>query len=208
MKLSWEGVLEDFSDLETANLPEDAVKFNEPNTFKEYMRLTEKFAILIIIIFILICFLIIFIKKQAGLILNFPNINEVISLRVVLLVFLSIIPHELLHAICFPKDAEVQIWRIPKQAMFVYSTYPISKRRFIIIVLLPCIIFAFIPFIFWVFMPESSLSNYILGFSFFSLIISSGDLLNVFNIITQMPKNSMAQSSGLNSYWFIPKKNN
>jgi len=95
-----------------------------------------------------------------------------------LLSFLVIIPHEFLHAIAFPKNAEVQVWySFKNMTAFVYSTHQISKLRFIYICLLPSIIFGVIPLVVWIFIPveffviSKTVFTFAIGNLFFELEI-------------------------------------
>ena len=81
-----------------------------------------------------------------------------------------------------------------------------SKSRFIFLCLLPNIIFGFIPLIIWIFLPNDigPISQIVFTFAFCSIGMGAGDYLNVFNASIQMPKGSMTQLSGFNSYWYMP----
>ena len=118
-----------------------------------------------------------------------------------ILPLLCILPHELLHALCF-KD-EVYLYTNMKQGnCFVVGTEVMSKARFIILSLLPNIVFGFIPYIVWLVCP---------GLVFFgifgavSLGCGAGDYMNVYNALTQMPKGAKTYMSGFHSYWYIPE---
>ncbi|MFP4660954.1 MAG: DUF3267 domain-containing protein [Halanaerobiales bacterium] len=199
MKLVWKGKYKDESQLEKANLPEDAVKFREPDSPAK-LNLISSIFIIPVIIFVVIM---IYLKRMIGILDGFPEFINIIGL---LLAYLMIIPHELIHAAMFPEKAEVSVWYSLKNIMaFVHSTYPMSKKRFIWMSLLPSIVFGLIPLIIWLFIPESyGNSDIILSFAFFSLLLGVGDYLNVFNALRQMPKGAITQLSGFNSYWYMP----
>jgi len=123
-----------------------------------------------------------------------------------LLALLTVVPHELLHAVCFGKDAEVEVYVAPKQmSAFVVSTHPVSKSRFIFLSLLPNIVFGWLPLVVWAFLPQQGfLMNVFFIFSISCILFGIGDYLNAFNAARQMPKGSMQQLSGFHSYWFMP----
>ena len=111
---------------------------------------------------------------------------------------LTIIPHELLHAICFKED--VYIYSNPsKMLFFVHGTEDMSKKRFIFMSLLPNIVFGLIPYIIFLINP-----NLMFWGVFGALCIGMGfgDYFNVFNAITQMPKGAKTYLSGFHSYWY------
>lgn len=197
MNLVWKGKYKDESQLDKGELPAEAVQFKEPDSPAK-LNLMSSLFIIPVVIFVGIA---IFLKQQLGLLGNMP---DVFNLTGFLLAFLMIIPHEIIHALAFPQEAEVHIWYSLKDVMFfVHSTYPLSKKRFIVMALLPSIIFGFIPLFIWIFIPESyGLSNSVISFATFSLLLGAGDYLNVFNAARQMPKRAVTQLSGFNSYWY------
>lgn len=200
MKLIWKGKYKNVEQLKIGELPENAVKFKEPNS-PLMLNLVASIFVIPVLIIIGIAIVIKFYLQQNMNSFNFYNYIGV------LLAFLMIVPHELLHSIAFPKNAEVQLWFSPKSLMaFVFSTYPVSKKRFIYISLLPNIIFGIIPLILWIVIPTkfNEISEIMFSFSFISLLFGVGDYLNVFNTIIQMPKDSVTQLYGFNSFWYKP----
>jgi len=200
MKLIWKGKYENEQQLSVGNLPDNAVKFKEPETPAKLNLVASLFIIPVIIIIGIV----VYIKIQLGASVDFSHMFNIWGM---LLALLMIIPHEFLHAIAFPRDAAVEVWYSLKNSMaFVFSTCPTSKSRFIFLSLLPNMIFGFIPLIVWIFIPIEFIliSKIVLSFATFSLLMGIGDFLNVFNAVTQMPKNSMTQLSGFHSYWYMP----
>ena len=197
MKLIYKGIYKNEEQLSVGTLPDNAVKFKEPDTMAKLSVLTLLVSFVTVIVFFNISD-IIFISD---IILNSPRINMI----GVLLFFLSIIPHELLHALCWGKNDEVGFYLAPKQFMaFVHSTCPISKFRFIWMSACPTIFFGVLPFLVCIFIPDKNAVKDILWtFSLVSFAGGSGDYINIFNALTQMPSRSMQQMSGLNSYWFL-----
>lgn len=201
MKLIWKGKFEGEEQLPVGTLPEDAVKFREPETPAKLNLVASLFIIPVIFLIVLA----IIVKGQIDTgIVHF----EMFNILGMILAFFMVLPHEFLHAIAFPREAEVEVWYSIKNMMaFVVSTCPTSKKRFIFLSLLPSIIFGFIPLIAWIFIPSelSQISDIVFSFAGFSLMFGVGDFLNVFNAATQMPKNSITQLSGFHSYWYLPK---
>lgn len=203
MKLVWKGKYKDKSQLDKGELPKGAVRFKEPDSPLK-LNLIASLFIIPVIIFVST---IIILKKRMGLLVNTPDVFNLLG---VFLAFLMIIPHEIIHAILFPKDAEVHFWYSLKHVMaFVHSVYPMSKKRFIWMSLLPSIIFGLVPLVIWFFIPESNnISDLVISFATFSLLLGVGDYLNVFNAIIQMPKAAVTQISGFHSYWYIKNNSN
>lgn len=201
MNLVWKGIYKSNDQLPVGELPEHAVKFKEPNTLKMLNLVASLFIIPVIMLVILA----IIIKSMLwGISMEMVYIN----IWGILLALLMVLPHEFLHAMVFPRDKEVQLWVSPKAlTAFVISTAPVSKHRFIFLSLLPNIVFGLIPLIVWIFMPEGLvITAIVFTFASVSLLFGIGDYLNVFNAVFQMPKGSIQQLSGMNSYWYIPNK--
>lgn len=111
-------------------------------------------------------------------------------------------PHEILHAICF-KETVYLYTNWTKGMLFVVGPETMSKGRFIFMSLLPNIVFGFIPFIIFLFMPQWSALGMFGGLS---ISMGVGDFYNVFNALTQMPKGARTYLHKFNSYWYIPDK--
>ena len=112
---------------------------------------------------------------------------------------LSLLPHELLHAVCYKKD--VYLYHdLTHGLMFVVGTEDMSKQRFIFMCLCPNIILGLIPYIVFLFCPH------LVGVGLFGIIcigMGFGDWINVYSVLKQMPKNAKTYLCGLNSYWYI-----
>lgn len=88
--------------------------------------------------------------------------------------------------------------------MFVVSTHPVSRTRFIVLSLLPTFVLGWLPLILWAVLPyQEAYSNLLFPSSILTILTGVGDYLNVYNAARQMPKGSMQQMSGFHSYWFV-----
>ena len=121
--------------------------------------------------------------------------------------FLTLLPHELLHGLCFGRGAEVHLFVSPKDLMaFVVCTRPVSRGRFILMSLLPNLVFGWGPFLLWCLTPYGGAwSDGLLWFSLCCISFGGGDYLNVWNALRQMPRGSVQQISGFHSYWYMPR---
>ncbi|ADU28863.1 DUF3267 domain-containing protein [Evansella cellulosilytica] len=201
MNLVWKGIYKSVDQLPKGDLPERAVKFKEPDNLVQLNIIASLFVIPVLILIAIAVFLKFVI---AGGEVTFTVFN----LWGFLLAFLMILPHEMLHAMLFPKGKEVELWVSPKaMAAFVVCTAPISKGRFIFLSLLPNIVFGFIPLVVWIVLPVGgAIENILFSFATLSLLFGVGDYLNVFNAARQMPNGALTQLSGMNSYWFMPEE--
>ena len=165
------------------------VKFKEPET-SEKLSLT----VTLIVIPLLVIFCIpLFLQEKD------PFTDIAIA---TILVLLFGFPHEIMHAICFKED--VYLFTNLRQGMwFVVGPEDMSKGRFIFMSLLPNIILGFIPYLIFLF----NQNLLILGaFGAINIASGSGDYLNIFNAITQMPKGSRTYLHKFNSCWYMPEK--
>jgi len=113
---------------------------------------------------------------------------------------LTLFPHELLHAICFREDAYVYT-NLSQGMLFVVGPETMSKRRFIIMSLLPNVVFGIIPYIVGMIIPRIP---FLLAFGASCISMGAGDYYNVFNAATQMPKGARTYLYQFNSYWYMP----
>lgn len=185
-KIKWIGLIkeEKMKDYQVGELSKNAKKMNMPTTSKEMMIKALPF----IIPAFLILFLSVYFKS-----------GEIFLLRLyiiigVLLGFLALIIHELLHAIVYPKNANVYIG-IAKPITFVaLASYPLKKEKFILMCLLPYIL-GIIPLIlFWI-MPitDMKIHSILFGLSAMGLGSPYPDLFNVYQVLKQTQKNCKIQ---------------
>lgn len=166
--------------------PDGAIQFKEPQDMKTFSVVINVFAIMVTAVFFLL------LRIRAGhFVMNFWGI--IISL-------VTLVPHEILHAICFQK--EVYMYQNIKQGMmFVSGTEDMSKTRFVVMSLCPNVILGFIPFLLFMVNPQLELLGTL---GAFAIGMGSGDYFNVFLALTQMPKGAKTYISGMHSFWYIP----
>lgn len=185
-KIKWIGLIkeEKMKDYQVGELSKNAKKMNMPTTSKEMMIKTLPF----IIPALVILFLSVYFKSGEFFLLRLYIIIGV------LLGFLALIIHELLHAIVYPKNANVYIG-IAKPITFVaLASYPLKKEKFILMCLLPYIL-GIIPLIlFWI-MPitDMKIHSILFGLSAMGLGSPYPDLFNVYQVLKQTPKNCKIQ---------------
>jgi len=196
MKLIYKGVLKRNETLPLWSLPDSAVKVREPESFQVITLVSLLF---IIPAMVLVAIIILF-----SYILHGGYASAGFSWVGLMLSFTAMIPHEFLHAVCFGKDADVEMFFLPQSGnIAVTSGKAISKRRFIFMSLLPSLVLGWIPLLIWAILPYTVFSNILFTFSVITgAVHGAGDNFGVYNIIHQVPKGSMMQMSGNNPYWF------
>ncbi len=164
----------------------DAVKFKEPEDAKKLALVANGIAIAVALAALGVLFL------RGGLAAYHP--------LGIVPAFLTMFPHEILHALCFKKD--VYLYTNLKQGMlFVVGPEDMSKPHFIWMSLCPNIVFGLLPFLAFLMCPQWSFLG---TWGAFSLTMGAGDYLNVYNAITQMPKGARTYLHGFHSYWYMP----
>ncbi len=205
MSIRWKGALEDFSQLEQGQLPQQAVQVEEPDDLEEVLRQSLKTnqGILITSLLLIIVRLVIVpahASYELGMSL-FVFFSGTISIY-----FLLMFVHEWLHAICYPIKSEKQIWIYQFQALLVHCSAPVSKQRFIFMLLLPVTVLGFIPFVAWLFLaPYMSFGVSLIWMieSWLMIFGGIGDLYNLRNIVAQVPKSASVFNYGLHTFWLL-----
>ena len=171
--------------------PEGSVQFKEPEDTQKLSAAANGIAFAAAIVLLLpVC-----------QIYGFDNIFGGLDAMIAcILAIIAMIPHELLHALCFKKD--VYMYENLRQGlMFVVGTEDMSRGRFIFMSLLPCIVLGIVPYI----AGFAAGSMALLLFGAVNAASAGGDFINVYNCLTQVPKGALVYMSGIRSYWYVPE---
>ncbi len=115
-----------------------------------------------------------------------------------LLAILSIFPHEFLHALCFRED--VYFYTYFKGGMaFVVGDEDFEKWRFILMSMLPNVVFGFVPFIVFLLNPAYRLLG---TMGAVAIALGVGDYINVYNALTQVPPKGKIFMYQMSTYWY------
>ncbi len=196
-KIVWKGIIKSESDFPTSDIPTSAKKLDS----EEDMIKMQVKALPFMIPSILICFICIFIKT---FIANEKVINVGGLFIGVVIGFLLIFVHELLHAVAFPKDATVYIGIMPKSLTAVaLSSCPVKRNRFVFLSILP-IILGLVPLVIFCFSSSDlkQLNGILFGMSIMGMVSVYPDIYNVFNILKVVPKNAIIQNNKNSTYYF------
>lgn len=192
MKLHYKGKY----DLKPESLPHGehipgAVKFKEAESSKKLSLIANILCIVIMLVLALPAW---FRCKEYLM----PNIWQLMAgfMSSLLVLF----PHEILHAVCFKEN--VYLYTNWAQGMlFVVGPETMSKRRFVLMSLLPNIVFGIIPYVIGMIFPNLI---FLLALGTLSIGMGAGDYYNVYNALTQMPKGARTYLYGFHSYWYLP----
>ncbi len=185
-KIKWIGLIkeEKMKDYQVGELSKNAKKMNMPTTSKEMMIKALPF----IIPTFVILFLSVYFKSGQVFLLRLYLIIGV------LLGFLALIIHELLHAIVYPKNTNVYIGIVKPINFVALASYPLKKGRFILMCLLPYIL-GIIPLVlFWLIpITDMKIHSILFGLSAMGLGSPYPDLFNVYQVLKQTPKKCKIQ---------------
>ena len=196
-KIIWKGIIKSEKDFPAADIPKNAKKLG----IEEDMKKMQIKALPFMIPSVLICFICMFTKT---FIANEKVVNVGFLFLGVIIGFLLILVHELLHAIAFPKNATVYVGIIPKSFTAVaLSSSPVKRNRFIFLSILP-IILGIIPLVIFCFNSNElkELNGILFGISIMGMISVYPDIYNVFNILKSVPKNATIQNNKNGTYYF------
>ena len=153
----------------------------------------------------LICFAALFGKIAASPV--FPVDRRFVPLGI-LLGLLLIPVHEVLHAVCFPKGATVYVGLAPeKLAAFAVCFFPVSRRRFCVMSLLP-VVLGLTPLALFCFFPADWGAAAALCWpaAMIGLISPCPDYMSVLRVMRQAPAGAFIQGSNSGWYWYFPNE--
>ena len=191
MKLVYKGKYTSEADLPVREHPVGYVPFREIEDMKKLALILNLASIPL------------FVLTATGLVLRgmpYLEENSVFLFIGMMLSMLVLLPHELLHAVCF--RGEVELWTNLKMGMlFVTGTEDFSKARFVFLSLLPNLVFGALPYVLFLLHPQWVCLG---AFGAMCLPMGIGDYYNVWNCLTQVPKGGLVYLSGMRSYWYLP----
>ncbi len=167
----------------------EIINYQKYNTNKKMISITndkeniQVKAIPICIFLVILCIAVLFLKV----------FNSAISIKPLFLIlgfligFLLLIGHEILHGIVYPKNVNVSIGFIKPITFVALASYPMCKKRFIIMCLLPFIL-GIIPMLIFILLNNSTICNLSFGMMCMGLISPYPDVYNVFQVIKKVPK--------------------
>lgn len=196
-KIIWKGIIKSEQDFPVADIPENAKKLDG----EEDMKKLQIKALPFMLPSVIICFVCMFLKT---FIAGQEVINAAFLFIGVMVGFLLIIVHELLHAIAFPKNATVYIGIMPGSFTAVaLSSSPVKRDRFIFLSMLPLIL-GIIPLVVFCFNENNlkELNGLMFGMAMMGMISVYPDIYNVFHILKVVPKCATIQNNKNETYYY------
>ena len=197
-RIRWLGFIKgDLASYQQGALPQGAVKLDMPRSTGELMKKAA--------VFLPVPFTAIFAAMFGKTYLNGQAVVSPVWVIVgVCAGFPALLLHELLHAFPYPKDATVHIGIYPKAlAAVALVSYPVVRRRFIVMSLLP-VVLGLAPMALFLLLPPEwrPLNGFLFGFAAMGLVAPYPDFYQVFQVLRQTPRGCRIQFVEDDIYWF------
>jgi hypothetical protein len=133
----------------------------------------------------------------------FPWRDAGVDINTLLVLFLIVPVHELLHAVTHPgwgasSNSIIGLW-LSKGLFYAHYEGEMSRNRFLLVFLMPLIILGVIPTLLIMIFPK--LTQDLLWLSLSGTIFACGDLVGVGFIFFQVPRSAIVQNKGWRTYW-------
>ena len=196
-KIHWIGIIDEkeIEKYQKGELNSKAVKMKMPTTMNKMMTKALPFLIP--------AFIIMFALMNIKTSINQQNVvNRLFILIGAIIGFALLLVHEVLHAIVYPKGVNTYVG-IAKPITFVaLASYPLSKKRFIVMCLLPYMLGIIPLIVFWLspaYLRE--LNGVLFGMACMGMASPYPDAYTVYQVIKQVPKNKQVQYYGEDIYY-------
>lgn len=175
--------IEDISEYQTGILPKNAVKIETPQSIEEMMKKAAPIAAVLCVLM--------FVTMLCKTVMNKTVvISHVFILIGFCLGYICLVIHEWLHGIVYPRNALVTIGKITGKISFVaLASYPLKRRRFIVMCLLPFVL-GIIPLLIFIVSPAEyrELNGLMFGMSCMGMVSPFPDVYNVFIVLKNANK--------------------
>lgn len=196
-KVNWIGIIdeEEIDKYQKGELHSKAVRMKMPKTMNEMMLKGLPFIIPAFIILVASMYVKTYFSKQNVINIPFIFIGTAIG-------FVLLIVHEFLHAIVYPKGVNTYIGIVKPINFVALASYPLHKKRFILMCILPYIL-GIIPLVaFWI-SPANlvNVNGILFGMACMGMTSPCTDAYNVYQVIKQVPKDRKVQFYGNDTYY-------
>ena len=174
--------IENINHYQTGDLPDDSIKLKSPPT-EQIMMKAGPIAVVLCLIMSGTMFGKVFVSQKICISPPFIIVGFLIG-------FILLIVHEWLHAVVYPRPANVIIGKLKKSITFVaLASYPLKRGRFVLMSLLPFVL-GIIPLsAFIISSPENTIFNAIMfGTACMGMVSPFPDVYNVYLVMRQTTK--------------------
>lgn len=194
--------IDDLNEYQCGNLPLSAIKLKTPTT-DDIQKKTFPIAVVLCVIMCISMFCKTWINRT-------PVTKPVFIVIGVALGLASLLIHEFLHAVVYPKNAVVTIGKLKNKLIFVaLASYPLRRSRFVIMSLLPFIL-GIVPLTVFLCLPPEllSLNGIMFGMACIGMVSPYPDIYNVGIVLKQAEKDDNIMFYGDDMYRIPNHENN
>lgn len=197
--------IEDMSGNDTSTIG-DANRFQEgekmENAYAKAFLITAPFVLIMILVSLNKC------KSMSGTI-------DVLKFGMCLAASFLLVPilrtlHEIIHALCYPKNKIKKIYMNNKaKCCFVCCDAIVSKKRYIFINIAPAIVLGAVPYMVWLLLADKwslEVGLTVLFMTWYMVLMSMIDFLNIWNAMMQVPNHAYIFNKRMHSYWINDRK--
>ena len=178
--ITFKPTIDDIKEYQRGNLPGNAVRIDAPHSIDEMLKKAAP----IEAVLCMVLFLAMFIKTIVN---HDLVINPIAVVLGFIIGFLLLAVHELLHAVVYPKDANVTVGKLKGKLVFVaLASFPMSRQRFILMSLLPFVL-GIVPLLVFIILPaEYKIVNGLMfGMAGMGMVSPYVDVYNVIIVLRQ-----------------------
>lgn len=203
LNIRFKGICKDEEEIKkNSKLYRNSIIFKEENTIKERIKKSERIMLPTVFI-IMLSALIVADLKNVELEFNLIDLSGIL-----LLIPLAII-YEIIIVLSYPIKANKDFYIIKKDlALVLISNSLVSKKRYIIICLMPILILLIIPYILSIItigIIPIKITKLLIIISLLACVITSLNIIEIYNTIKQVPKDAKIFNYGNHSYWLDNK---
>lgn len=187
--------IDNISKYQCGKLPKNAKKLKAPASMAEMMKKSMPVAVILCVVMILAMFTKMYLSHTR--VVSKPAI-----IGGLLLGFSLLIVHEWLHAIVYPKEAQVTIGKLKGKMVFVaLVSYPLNRARFILMCLLPFLLGVIPLTLFLLASPHATVFNGLMfGMACVGMVSPYPDVYNVILVLRQSSRNDKIMFYGDDLY--------
>lgn len=173
-------LIDDINLYQTGKLPENAIKLKSPSSIEQMMKKSSPIAVFLCLILFVVMFLKTYFSGQR-------IVSPLFILLGVVIGYAFLLIHEWLHAIVYPKEANVTIGILKNSINWVaLVSYPLKRNRFIFMSLLPFLL-GIIPLTLFIISPHENIifNSLMFGTAYMGIVSPFPDVYNIYLILKQ-----------------------
>ena len=176
-------IITDIKKFQRGELPQNAIRIDIARSIDEMLKKAAPIAAVLCAVL----FVTMFMKTKTN---HTTVVHPMAVVGGFIIGFFLLAVHEWLHAVVYPKDAEVTMGKVKGKLVFVaLASYPMTRERFILMSLLPFVLGIF-PLAVFIFSPADNrvLNGLMFGIASMGMVSPYPDVYNVLTVLTQSKK--------------------